>query len=191
MYPAHLKYSPAHKWFLVNKKSISVGLTKYIVSKLDKLLFLDLPKVGDEILPDISFAEIESLETLLDMTLPFSGEVIAVNERLYDNLDILSKDPYEKGWLIKFTTTDHHIIDELLSAQEYTAQINKLQSAVEVKRKRRQKITKNLTKKAARTLTKKATKNLVKKATKNLTKKATKNLKKKTAMKIMKGSLRK
>lgn len=127
MIPEHLKYTRTHEWFSVDTKSITVGLTKFIVDKLNKLLFLDLPKAGDEILSGICFGEIESLEMLLDITSPLPGEVIAVNERLFENLDILSNDPYGNGWLIKFVTNERHLLDKLLNAQEYTKHITKLQ----------------------------------------------------------------
>lgn len=137
MIPEHLKYTPTHEWFFWDNKSITVGLTKFIIDELDDLLFLDLPKVGDEILSGISFGEIESLEKLLDITSPMAGEVIAVNERLYENLSILNNDPYKQGWLIKFVTAETHILNELLNAGEYARHISKLQSATPEKQRRR------------------------------------------------------
>ncbi|MFN3532050.1 MAG: glycine cleavage system protein H [Candidatus Brocadia sp.] len=137
MIPEHLKYTPTHEWFFWDNKSITVGLTKFIIDELDDLLFLDLPKIGDEILSGISFGEIESLEKLLDITSPMSGEVIAVNERLYENLSILNNDPYEQGWLIKFVTAETHILNELLNAGEYTRHISKLQATTPEKQRRR------------------------------------------------------
>ncbi len=125
MIPEHLKYTHTHVWFHKDNKSVTAGLTKVITDKLDKLLFLDLPKVGEEILSNISFGEAESYNMLFDITAPLAGEVIAVNERLYENLDTLSRDPYKQGWLIKFVTNEAHIIDRLLSAQEYVAHITK------------------------------------------------------------------
>ena len=141
MIPEHLKYAPTHEWFHVENKSITVGLTKHIVDELNKLLFLDLPKVGEEILAGICFGELESLENLIDITSPMEGEVIAVNERLFENLDILSNDPYVHGWLIKFKTKERHVIDELLSAHEYAAYISKSHPAAPLRqRKRRSKV---------------------------------------------------
>lgn len=136
MIPEYLKYTPTHAWFFLDNKSITVGLTEFIVNKLDKLLFLDLPKVGDEILSGICFGEVESLETLLDITSPISGEVIAVNERLFENLDILSYDPYKHGWLIKFITAESHLLDELMSAQQYMVHISKSQPITPLKQRK-------------------------------------------------------
>lgn len=136
MIPEHLKYAPTHEWFHVETKSITVGLTKHIIDELDRLLFLDLPKVGDEILAGICFGEVESVGNLLDITSPMAGEVIAVNERLFENLDILSNDPYVHGWLIKFKTAERHILEELLSAQEYAAHIIKPQPATHPRHKK-------------------------------------------------------
>lgn len=143
MIPEHLKYTPTHEWFFIDTHTITVGLTKFIIDELDKLLFLDLPKVGDEILSGISFGEIESLEKLFDITSPVSGEVIAVNERLYEKLDILSHDPYKHGWLIKFMTAETHLLSGLMKAQEYSTYISKKHPATFLKqRKRRGKIIK-------------------------------------------------
>ncbi|MFO0795223.1 MAG: hypothetical protein U0586_14320 [Candidatus Brocadiaceae bacterium] len=128
MIPEHLKYLPTHEWFLFETKSITVGLTHHILGELNKLLFLDLPKVGEEILSGISFGEVESLAMLLDITSPLDGEVIAVNERLFEDLDLLSNNPYEQGWLIKFVTRDTISFDYFLSHREYAAHIGKLQS---------------------------------------------------------------
>ena len=137
MIPEHLKYAPTHEWFHVESKSITVGLTRHIIDKLDKLLFLDLPKVGDEILAGICFGEVESIDNLIDITSPMAGEVIAVNERLFENLDILSNDPYVHGWLIKFVTPERHLLDELLNAQEYATHISKGQPAAPLRQRKR------------------------------------------------------
>lgn len=137
MIPEHLKYTHTHVWFHKDNKSVTAGLTKVIIDKLDKLLFLDLPKVGEEILSNISFGEVESYNMLLDITAPLAGEVIAVNERLYENLDTLSRDPYKQGWLIKFVTNEAHIIDRLLSAQEYVAHVTRGHSVNPLPHKKR------------------------------------------------------
>lgn len=123
MIPEHLKYAPTHEWFLFETKSITVGLTHHILGELNRLLYLDLPKVGEEILSGISFGEVESLEMLLDITSPLDGEVIAVNERLLEDLDLLSDAPYDQGWLIKFITRETISPGDFLSAREYAAHI--------------------------------------------------------------------
>ncbi len=137
MIPEHLKYTPTHEWFLFGNKLITVGITQFIVDELDKLLYLDLPKVRDEILSGISFGEVESLEMLIDITSPISGEIVEVNERLFENLDLLSNDPYDKGWLIKFISNENQHPHGFLSAQEYAAHISKIQSLFPPKQKKR------------------------------------------------------
>ncbi|MCF6158271.1 MAG: glycine cleavage system protein GcvH [wastewater metagenome] len=130
MIPEHLKYAQTHEWYFHDNKLVTIGLTRFVIEKLDKLLFLDLPKIGEEILAGISFGELESLNTLVDITSPISGEVVAVNERLYENLDILNRDPYKQGWLIKFATPEITFLDQLMSAQEYKTYINKHESSI-------------------------------------------------------------
>ncbi|MBM4054812.1 MAG: glycine cleavage system protein H [Planctomycetes bacterium] len=135
--PRQFKYTADHGWFLDNKKSITFGLTDFFISDMGKLLFLDLPRVGDEILSGISFGEVESLDNLIDIILPMNGEVIAVNERLYEDLETLCNDPYGRGWLIKFTTDEVHVLDELLSAQEYAECIDKHAASLKQKNQRK------------------------------------------------------
>ncbi|OQZ04520.1 MAG: hypothetical protein B6D34_02990 [Candidatus Brocadia sp. UTAMX1] len=136
MIPEHLKYTSTHEWFFWDKKAVTIGLSKFIVDELDELLFLDLPKVGDDILSGISFGELEAMEKLIDITSPIAGEIVAVNERLYENLNILSNDPYHHGWLVKFVTTETHLLNELLDAKEYKTHLSKLQSTTPSQRKR-------------------------------------------------------
>lgn len=137
MIPEHLKYTPTHEWFLFKNKLITVGITKFIVDELNKLLYLDLPKVGDEILSGISFGEVESLELLMDITSPIHGEIVEVNERLFENLDILSNDPYDKGWLMKFVSTEKEPLQGFLTAKEYAAHIEKIRSTFHPKQGKR------------------------------------------------------
>ena len=137
MIPEHLKYAVTHEWFFWDNKAVTVGLTKFIVDELGDLLFLDLPKVGEEILSGISFGEVESLDKLLDITSPMEGEIIAVNERLYENLNTLTDDPYNHGWLIKFVTKETHILKKLLSAKEYLAHLGKAQHSFPLKQRKR------------------------------------------------------
>lgn len=136
MIPENLKYTLTHEWFFWDNKAITIGLSKFIVDELDDLLFLDLPKVGEEILSGISFGEVEALDRLIDITSPMAGEIIAVNERLYENLNILTNDPYHHGWLIKFVTNETHLLNDLLNAREYKAHLSKLQPAAPRQRKR-------------------------------------------------------
>ncbi|MCF6150241.1 MAG: glycine cleavage system protein H [Candidatus Kuenenia sp.] len=135
--PEQFKYTVDHGWVFDNKKSITFGVTDFFIKDLGKLLFLDLPRVGDEILSGISFGEIESLDNLIDIVLPINAEVIAVNERLYENLEILSSDPYGRGWLIKFVTEDIHLFDELLNAREYAECISKYKASSKQKNQRK------------------------------------------------------
>lgn len=137
MIPENLKYAATHEWFFWDNKAVTVGLTKFIVDELDDLLFLDLPKVGEEILSGISFGEVESLDKLLDITSPMDGEIIAVNERLYENLNTLTDDPYNHGWLIKFVTKETHVLKELLTAKEYLSHIGKTHHSSPLKQRKR------------------------------------------------------
>ena len=83
-----------------------VGLSAFAVEALTDLVFIELPKVGRQVKAEESFCEVESVKAVSDVYAPVTGEVIAVNESLPDNLETLSSDPYGDGWIARIKVTD-------------------------------------------------------------------------------------
>jgi len=101
-----LRFAKTHEWVHIaddeeGEKIATIGLSAFAVEALTDLVFMQLPEVGKQAEAGESFAEVESVKAVSDIYAPVSGEVIAVNESLPDSLEILSEDPFGKGWIAK------------------------------------------------------------------------------------------
>src|SRR3954463_12790420 len=103
MKPEDLLFAKTHEWVALSndggQKIATVGLTSFAVEALTDLVFIELPKVGRQVKAGESFCEVESVKAVSDVYAPVTGEVVAVNEKLVDNLEILSKEPFGEGWI--------------------------------------------------------------------------------------------
>ena len=122
--PQDLRYSPTHEWLRVEGDVGTVGITDFAVQELSDLVFVDLPSVGDTVVKDSRFGEIESTKTVSDLIAPVSGTVVEVNSDLADHLEVLSQSPFDRGWLIKVRMSKPSEAALLLSAADYQAQID-------------------------------------------------------------------
>jgi glycine cleavage system H protein len=122
--PQDLRYSATHEWIRVEGEVATVGITDFAVQELSDLVFVDLPAVGDTVVKDSRFGEIESTKTVSDLIAPVSGTIVEVNSDLADHLEVLSQSPFERGWLIKVRMSKPSEAAQLLSAADYQAQID-------------------------------------------------------------------
>jgi glycine cleavage system H protein len=124
--PDQLLFAKTHEWVAVasegGQKIATVGLTAFAVEALTDLVFIELPKVGQQVKAELSFCEVESVKAVSDVYAPVSGEVIAVNESLPDNLEMLSRDPYGDGWIAKIRITDESALANLMNHADYQRQ---------------------------------------------------------------------
>ncbi len=123
MDPATLRYSPTHEWVHLDGSTATVGISKFAVDQLTDLIMIELPAVGTGLVPGKSFGEIESVKAVSDLYAPIGGEVIAVNEAVVDNIQLLADDPYGQGWLIKIKVDDASDMAELLDHAAYEKQV--------------------------------------------------------------------
>jgi glycine cleavage system H protein len=123
MDPAKLRYAPTHEWVDVQGDTATVGLSKFAVDQLTDLLTIELPAVGARVVAGKSFGEVESVKSVNDVYAPVSGEVVEVNEPLAGNVQILSEDPFGKGWLVKIKVDDPAEAAKLLDHAAYQKQI--------------------------------------------------------------------
>src|SRR5262245_16115834 len=119
MRPANYRYSDSHEWVSVDGDVATVGITDYAVEHLSDLVFLELPRQGSAAAKGKSFGEIESVKAVSELFSPVTGEIVAVNDALVDDLDGLAKDPFGKGWLVKVKLKDKKETASLMSAAEY------------------------------------------------------------------------
>ena len=123
-FPQNLKYTNEHEWIRVEGDMADVGITDYAQEQLGDIVFVDIPTVGESLEANETFGTIEVVKTISDLFLPVAGEVIEQNESLEENPELVNKDPYGEGWLIKMKPANLKDIEDLLDAEAYKAVIN-------------------------------------------------------------------
>ena len=123
-FPQNLKYTNEHEWIRVEGDIAYVGITDYAQEQLGDIVIVDIPTVGDTLEANETFGTIEVVKTISDLFLPVAGEVLEQNESLEENPELVNKDPYGEGWLIKMKPADIKDIDDLLDAEAYKAVVN-------------------------------------------------------------------
>lgn len=123
--PKNLKYTEDHEWIRVEGKEAFVGVTDFAQGELGDVVFIEIETTGESLGKGEAFGTIEAVKTVSDLFMPVSGKVEEVNPELENNPEIVNKDPYGKGWMIKITPSDLSELDSLLSPEEYEALLNK------------------------------------------------------------------
>ena len=121
--PAELKYTTEHEWIRVEGEEAYVGITDYAQSQLGDIVFVEVETEGDNLEAGDTFGSIEAVKTVSDLYMPVAGEVLEFNSELEDQPDLVNKDPYGKGWIIKVKIEDEAQLDGLLNADAYKASI--------------------------------------------------------------------
>lgn len=122
--PANLKYTKDHEWIRVEGEYAIIGVTDYAQSELGDVVFVEIETEGETLAREEVFGTIEAVKTVSDAFMPVDGEVIGVNSKLADAPDLVNKDPYGDGWMIKIKVTNKAQLNDLLSAAQYTALVN-------------------------------------------------------------------
>ncbi|MCK4641794.1 MAG: glycine cleavage system protein GcvH [Candidatus Marinimicrobia bacterium] len=117
--PGNLKYTNNHEWTLVDGDVATIGITEYAAGELGDVVYVELPSVGDTAVKGDSIGTIEAVKTVADIYSPVSGEVVEVNEALADTSELVNKDPYGEGWIVKIKLSDPAELDGLLSPEDY------------------------------------------------------------------------
>jgi len=128
MVPEHLRYAPTHEWCKLDGQDIIIGVTAHAIASLGELIYVELAEVDDDVLVEVPFGEIEGLRDLKDLISPADGRVVEVNKRVVLSPELLVKDPYGEGWLIRLRRDAAVALDNLLSAAAYEALLRKRRS---------------------------------------------------------------
>jgi glycine cleavage system H protein len=117
--PDNLHYSKDHEWVLVDGDTAVIGITDHAQDQLGDVVYVELPKVGDEFTANDSFGSVESVKAVSEIFTPVAGKVAEVNDALSEEPEHVNKDPYGDGWMIKMKMTKAGEVDSLLTAAEY------------------------------------------------------------------------
>lgn len=121
--PNDLRYSAEHEWaqHLDTSSRVRVGITDYAQDALGDVVYVDLPAIGTAVAAGESVGELESTKSVSEMYAPVTGTVVAINEALADNPQLLNEDPYGDGWLCEIEITGAAEFHSLLDANAYSA----------------------------------------------------------------------
>ena len=115
--PIEFLYTKEHEWVLADAMTYTMGITDYAQAALGDIVYVQLPRIGDEVVAGKVCGEVESTKSVSDIYAPVSGTVVAINEALSDSPESINSDPYGVGWLVKIEVVTQPI--DLLSAADY------------------------------------------------------------------------
>lgn len=121
--PAELKYTQDHEWVRVEGDVATIGVTDFAQGELGDVVFVEIETEGETLDKGETFGTVEAVKTVSDLFMPVGGEVAEVNEALADEPELVNKDPYEAGWMIKIKISDSSELSDLMSADEYKEMI--------------------------------------------------------------------
>ena len=122
--PEDLKYAATHEWLrLEDDGTITVGISDHAQEALGDLVYVETPEVGNSVAAEEACAVVESVKAASDVYAPIAGEIIAGNEDLADQPELVNEDPYGRGWLFKIQPTNADDFDDLLDSDDYAASL--------------------------------------------------------------------
>jgi glycine cleavage system H protein len=121
--PDDRRYLESHEWATTGGDTVRIGVSDFAQDELGDVVFVELPEVGDEIAAGESFGVVESIKAVSDLYAPVSGEVVAVNESLFDRPELVNEDPYGEGWMLEIEPADGGDAEGLFDADAYDDQI--------------------------------------------------------------------
>jgi len=117
--PENLKYTREHEWISVEGDVAIIGITSFAQGELGDIVFVEIETEGETLDKGETFGTIEAVKTVSDLFMPVGGKVLEINPALESSPELVNKDPYGAGWLIKISIIDAAELDELMNAQEY------------------------------------------------------------------------
>lgn len=117
--PDNLKYTKDHEWIKIDGDTALVGITDFAQQELGDIVYIEVGTVGESLEQEETFGTIEAVKTVSDLFMPVSGEISEFNEDLESAPDVINKDPYGEGWIVKIKMTEANETGSLLSAEQY------------------------------------------------------------------------
>jgi len=121
--PGNLKYSTSHEWVRLDGAVAIVGVTDYAQDALGDITYIELPEEGREVHQGESMAVIETVKATADVYAPVSGTIIGVNYDLEEQPELVNKDPYLKGWIVKIEMGNPDEFEDLMDAAAYAEHV--------------------------------------------------------------------
>ena len=124
-YPEDLKYRESHEWAkLEDDDHVRMGISDFAQDALGDVVYVEVPEVGSDVTAGEPCAEVESTKSVSDVNAPVSGTVVAINEALDTNPELVNTDPYGDGWFALIKATDVSQLENLLTASGYESSVS-------------------------------------------------------------------
>lgn len=119
MIPENLRYTREHEWVVPGPAPVKVGITHFAQDALGDIVFVQLPDPGTKVEGGQPLGEVESTKSVSEIYAPLSGTVVARNDQLAEEPELVNTDPYGAGWLVQIDPADPAAVDGLLDADAY------------------------------------------------------------------------
>ena len=120
--PKGLKYTKTDEWVKLEGNEAVIGITDYAQDQLSDVVYVELMiEEDDAVTKGDTLATVESVKAAADVNFPASGTILAINEDLADEPEVLNSDPYEAGWMVKMKVDDPSELEGLMDADQYEA----------------------------------------------------------------------
>ena len=117
-----VRYLASHEWGRIDEEGIlTVGISDHAQDLLGDIVFGELPDLGKSLDTEEESAIVESVKAASDVYAPLSGEVVEINEKLFDEPEIVNSSPFEDGWFFKIKLEDTSAFEDLMTEEEYNA----------------------------------------------------------------------
>ena len=121
MVPDDLRYTKDHEWVRVEGDLATIGITQYAADQLGDVVFVELPNAGRTIEQFATFGVVESVKAVSDLFAPVSGEIVEANQAVATQPELVNREPYGEGWMLRVRVSDPGQLDELLEPAAYDA----------------------------------------------------------------------
>lgn len=118
-FPENLKYTNDHEWVRIEGDHAYIGITEFAQGELGDIVYVEIDTKGEELAQEELFGSVEAVKTVSDLLMPISGKLIEVNPDLQSNPEVVNKDPYGEGWMIKVAIKDANELNALMTAAAY------------------------------------------------------------------------
>ena len=122
-FPDNLNYADTHEYVLEENGFLKIGVSEFAIDQLGDIVFVELADQGSTLEKGDTFGTIESVKAVEEVYLPFSGEIVSVNESVIDNPELLQNDPIGEGWLIVVKPDSPVSFDDLMTSDAYKSKV--------------------------------------------------------------------
>ena len=122
-FPDNLKYADTHEYVLEENGLLKIGVSEFAIDQLGDIVFVELAEEGATLEKGETFGTIESVKAVEEVYLPFSGEIVSVNESVIENPELLQNDPIGEGWLVILKPESKVLFDDLMTSDEYKSKV--------------------------------------------------------------------